>query len=101
MRFPQNRKLTLSGLAGLGLLVGCLNTTDTDPSGSSALRAGGDEADKGKGKGGRKEYVCHIPPGNPANAHTIHVGYPAVDAHLAHGDSLGRCPDTDGPSTSK
>ena len=37
--------------------------------------------------------VCHIPPGNPSNAHTIEVGGPAADAHLAHGDVLGACGD--------
>ena len=39
----------------------------------------------------KKTTVCHIPPGNPANAHTICVGNPAVPAHLAHGDHLGEC----------
>jgi hypothetical protein len=38
-----------------------------------------------------KVTLCHIPPGNPANAHTISVGSPAVRAHLAHGDYLGPC----------
>jgi hypothetical protein len=37
--------------------------------------------------------ICHIPPGNPNAAHTITVGLPAVDAHLAHGDTEGPCPD--------
>ncbi|MGJ3240626.1 MAG: hypothetical protein ACFE0Q_18100 [Anaerolineae bacterium] len=37
--------------------------------------------------------LCHIPPGNPAAAHTITVGSPnAVEAHLGHGDTLGPCP---------
>lgn len=39
----------------------------------------------------KKTTVCHIPPGNPANEHTICVGNPAVPAHLAHGDHLGSC----------
>ena len=35
--------------------------------------------------------ICHIPPGNPANAHTITVGQPALNAHLNHGDTIGPC----------
>ncbi len=46
--------------------------------------ADGEEADK--------VTVCHIPPGNPDNAHTITVGAPALDAHLGHGDTQGACP---------
>jgi hypothetical protein len=38
-----------------------------------------------------KVTICHIPPGNPANAHTITVGAPAVKAHIKHGDTLGAC----------
>jgi len=39
-----------------------------------------------------KVLVCHIPPGNPANAHTICVGEPAADPHVQlHGDTLGAC----------
>jgi len=37
------------------------------------------------------EEICHRPPGNPANAHTLHVSARAIPAHLAHGDSLGDC----------
>ena len=36
--------------------------------------------------------ICHIPPGNPSNAHTITVSESAVPAHQAHGDTLGPCP---------
>ncbi len=43
------------------------------------------------GAGEEKVTICHIPPGNPDNAHTIVVGAPAVPAHLDHGDSLGEC----------
>jgi hypothetical protein len=41
-----------------------------------------------------KVDVCHVPPGDPGNAHTITVGEPAVDAHLAHDDYLGTCSET-------
>lgn len=49
------------------------------------------------GKKNNKVLVCHVPPGNPGNAHTICVSYNAVAAHLAHGDYLGECTN----STSK
>ena len=45
------------------------------------------------GKKMNKVLVCHIPPGNLGNAHTICVSYNAVPAHLAHGDYLGNCGD--------
>ncbi len=36
--------------------------------------------------------ICHYPPGNPGNAHTITVGESAVQAHIdQHGDTLGAC----------
>ena len=38
-----------------------------------------------------KVVICHIPPGNPDNAHTIEVSEYAVDSHLDHGDTLGEC----------
>jgi hypothetical protein len=38
--------------------------------------------------------ICHVPPGNPGNAHTLNIGCSAVDAHLRNhpGDCLGPCP---------
>jgi hypothetical protein len=42
-------------------------------------------------QGVEKVTICHVPPGNPENAHTITVGSPAVPAHMAHGDSEGAC----------
>jgi hypothetical protein len=38
-----------------------------------------------------KVTICHIPPGNPDNPQTIQVAENAVEAHLAHGDTLGEC----------
>ncbi|MBI4411868.1 MAG: PQQ-binding-like beta-propeller repeat protein [Deltaproteobacteria bacterium] len=38
-----------------------------------------------------KVTICHIPPGNPANAHTIEIADSAWPAHLNHGDYEGEC----------
>ena len=38
-----------------------------------------------------KVDICHIPPGNPENAHIINVSVHAVPAHLAHGDTMFTC----------
>ena len=38
-----------------------------------------------------KTTICHIPPGNPSNEHTLCVGTPSVPAHLHHGDYVGPC----------
>jgi hypothetical protein len=46
------------------------------------------------GGGGGTVCICHRPPGNPENAHTICIGAPAVRAHLRHGDTEGECPVT-------
>ena len=35
-----------------------------------------------------KVLLCHVPPGNPANAHVIEVADSAIPAHLAHGDCI-------------
>lgn len=43
------------------------------------------------GNNGNKVLVCHIPPGNPANAHPICISPNGVPAHLAHGCRLGTC----------
>jgi hypothetical protein len=39
----------------------------------------------------RQVTICHVPPGNPSNRHTISVGESAVPAHLRHGDYEGPC----------
>jgi hypothetical protein len=40
---------------------------------------------------GTKVDVCHRPPGNPENFHTITINENALDAHLAHSDLVGPC----------
>jgi hypothetical protein len=40
----------------------------------------------------KKVLICHIPPGNPDNAHDICVGHQAVAPHQEHhGDTIGAC----------
>ncbi len=41
--------------------------------------------------GNGKVDICHIPPGNSNNTQNLSVNVSAVQAHLAHGDSLGTC----------
>jgi hypothetical protein len=41
--------------------------------------------------GSAKVDVCHFPPGNPDNFHTITISEKAFSAHLAHGDLGGAC----------
>jgi len=43
-----------------------------------------------------KNAICHRPPGNPGNAHTLYLPASAVSAHLAHGDKLGECESSKG-----
>jgi hypothetical protein len=66
-------------------MASCGPLGDGTQSGSGAL------SEDRNGGGDGKVTICHIPPGNPANAHTITVGAPAVKAHLAHGDEIGPC----------
>ena len=96
MKFTSNNgKWVLASMAGMAFLTACMNPTDTKstPDNSLALRAEGEIGEPGKRGNPSKTSICHIPPGNPSNAHTISIGNAAVDAHLAHGDSLGRCED--------
>lgn len=58
--------------------------SQTPQSGGLGGKAG-DDATPGK------VTLCHIPPGNPANAHTISVSTSAWPAHARHGDTLGPC----------
>jgi hypothetical protein len=47
------------------------------------------------GENNNKVNVCHIPPGDHANAHGICISASGVPAHLAHGCTLGPCEATD------
>jgi len=49
-----------------------------------SLHGGDAHADK-------RVTICHVPPGNEADGHTISVGEASVAAHIAHGDQLGAC----------
>jgi Notch-like protein len=40
---------------------------------------------------GNKIEICHFPPGNPDNFHTITINENAWTAHQLHGDMLGSC----------
>ncbi|MDA0323219.1 MAG: hypothetical protein O2923_10970 [Verrucomicrobia bacterium] len=37
--------------------------------------------------------ICHRPPGNSDNGHSITIGISALDPHLNHGDTVGSCDD--------
>ncbi|HEY8210783.1 MAG TPA: hypothetical protein VIG99_25040 [Myxococcaceae bacterium] len=68
-----------------------------DPSGQGQGEGEGDPLPgDDAGSGGDQVTICHRPPGNPGNAHTITVGVGAVAAHLKHGDTLGACPSGEG-----
>jgi hypothetical protein len=57
-----------------------------------AQDSNGDAPGGGHGNG-NKVTICHVPPGNPANAHTITVSRQGADAHLRQhsGDYMGAC----------
>ena len=44
---------------------------------------------------GKKINVCHVPPGNSDNAHTINISVNVLKDHLAHYDYLGECDEPD------
>jgi len=74
------------------------NNGNSGNSGDSQQQGNATSASSGSGsQGDHKQAVCHIPPGNPENAHTIVVDDSAVQTHLDHGDTLGPCPEEPGP----
>lgn len=66
--------------------------TATTPSGGASVDVEDVVGSKVRAKSnGSQMTICHRPPGNPANAHTLIVGSPAWPAHEAHGDTVGAC----------
>lgn len=66
------------------------STHATSHSPDSDLRGYGDSKNN---KAKQKVTVCHVPKGNPANRHTIHISISAWPAHRDNhgGDFLGSC----------
>ena len=69
-----------SVLAGFACLLAVLSTTLIIPGTVFAT--------------GAKVQVCHIPPDDPDNFHTIKIGEKALDAHLSHLDLAGACDES-------
>jgi hypothetical protein len=90
-------------LCGLGHLVGCAAPPEDALSAERAAALAACHLDDGTvdhdadlracdPQNKKKTTICHIPPGNPANAHTLCVGNAAVPAHVRnHGDLVGAC----------
>lgn len=85
-----------ANLLALVALVAC--------TGESPLATGADEAISARetsnatslaasaqGAAEPKVTICHVPPGNPDNAHEITVAEASLPAHFPHGDTLGTC----------
>src|SRR3990172_11448301 len=45
--------------------------------------------------------ICHIPPGNPSNSHTLSIPQSSWSAHKAHDDTIGACVNPDPTSQPK
>lgn len=92
--------LAMSCGLGLGLaaLTGCADTDDSMYLTGTEEHAIRTENGQYVCPSPRKVLVCHIPPGNPENAHTICVSANAVDAHQSHhADPIGACADDGEP----
>jgi len=71
----------------------CGSVADDDDSDSD----GDDDDDDGAGTISGEITICHYPPGNRSNHHTLTIGASAWAAHRRHGDRLGSCAeDLDG-----
>ena len=101
----RTSKLNIFTSFVFGALVACVSDS-SDPT----MYLTGTEEQAVQGPNGlecddsHKVLICHIPPGNPDNAHTICVDQHALKAHQTHhGDNIGACAgdggggDTDPP----
>ncbi len=93
----MSRKLT-TALAALSLTFAwaCAVAPETESEEVSEAEAFLSGSGGNSCGGSGKVDICHIPPGNPENQHTITVSVNAIRAHLAHGDYLGECSPTRG-----
>jgi hypothetical protein len=105
LTFPSMTALVT--VLGLAVVSGCGNDADEDADEGAIAQnlkhqaaCGIDDGTVGKHDEVRacdpankkKTTICHVPPGNPANAHTLCIGNAAVEAHLRnHPDYLGPC----------
>ena len=93
MRLPSilSSSAVLAALCTM-LMGGCGGSTSEQEDSNATLSGdelnGGPTAEDSSGK----ITICHVPPGNPANAHTLVVGASAWKGHSRHpGDHLGAC----------
>jgi len=95
----MNVKSVFLILAVTGFLASCGKLDSFLSNGSMGLADAGSTSgggnwqnpggDSGLPRGER--FICHRPPGNPGNYHSLRVAKSAEAAHLNHGDSLGPC----------
>ena len=93
----------LRGLAGAAVVAGTGAAIVSDEAEAKGKKRGkrrnGNDRNKGKGRKAQaqqntdKVTICHCPPGNPDNCHTISVGSKAAAAHLRNhpDDTEGEC----------
>lgn len=117
----MNQRIQIGGLLLIGLLLTACGKTEfsggTSEASSKALEvenpplsdlAENPDLAKNYSCGKDKVKICHVPEGNPANAHSICIGKAAVQAHLSkhqadNGDKdlLGECPGQEGGNVEK
>jgi Secretion system C-terminal sorting domain len=91
----SNLHVSNSALASGTPWPGITNDIDAESRSATSPWMGADEGQLNFpcGPNGTKVSICHRPPGNPNNFQTICIAPQAVSAHLAHGCTLGPCPN--------